>query len=158
MQSASRSRPHTRLLVLASLVTALAGCAGATYDTHDDLTVSTHVKIAFLDDVRLGAFRLDASTLHGVVTLSGTVPSQGDVDRAIAVASKVRGVKAVKSDLKIASSPQLLAPPPLLAPGLPVLRPDPIACDAESRQRHGDFGDHRGRSADERDGPGPNEI
>ena len=105
MRSASRSRPHTRLLVLASLVTVLAGCAGATYDTHDDLTVSTHVKIALLDDVHLGGFRLDAATLHGVVTLSGTVPSQGDVDRAIAVASKVRGVKAVKSDLKIAASP-----------------------------------------------------
>jgi hypothetical protein len=124
MRSASRFRRHTKLLVCASLAAAFAGCAGALYDTHDDLTVSTHVKIALLDDVRLGGYRLDAATLHGVVTLSGTVPAQGDVDRAIAVASKVRGVKAVKSDLKIVSSPSLSAP------RLPVLRPDPIASDA----------------------------
>jgi osmotically-inducible protein OsmY len=85
-------------LVLALLLT---GCATATYDTHDDLTVSTQVKIALLDDARLGGFRLDASTNHGVVTLTGTVPTVADVDYAIAVARHVRGVKNVTSDLRL---------------------------------------------------------
>ena len=84
-----------------SLALLLAGCAPATYDTHDDLTVSTHVKIALLDDARLGAFRVDASTIHGVVTLTGTVPTVADSDYAIGVARHVRGVKTVISDLRV---------------------------------------------------------
>lgn len=83
-----------------ALVLLLAGCATATYDTHDDLTVSTHVKIALLDDARLGAFRLDASTTRGVVTLKGTVPTAADIDHAIDVARHVHGVTNVISDLK----------------------------------------------------------
>jgi osmotically-inducible protein OsmY len=77
-------------------------CSAATYDTHDDLTISTQVKIALIDDARLGEFRINAATSHGVVTLEGNVPSQADVDHALAVARRVRGVKDVKSDLKVA--------------------------------------------------------
>jgi osmotically-inducible protein OsmY len=84
-----------------ALVLLLVGCAAATYDTHDDLSVSTHVKIALLDDARLGAFRLDAATAHGVVTLTGTVPAQADADYAITVARHVRGVRNVISDLRV---------------------------------------------------------
>lgn len=87
-------------LIALALVTA---CASATYDTHDDLTISTEVKIALIDDARLGQFRINAATSHGVVTLQGNVPSQADVDHAIAVARKVGGVKDVKSELKVAS-------------------------------------------------------
>ncbi|HEX4567419.1 MAG TPA: BON domain-containing protein [Vicinamibacterales bacterium] len=79
----------------------VAACASATYDTHDDLTISTQVKIALIQDARLGEFRINAATSHGVTTLQGSVPSQEDVDHAIAVARKVRGVKDVKSELKL---------------------------------------------------------
>jgi osmotically-inducible protein OsmY len=78
-----------------------AACAPAAYDTHDDLTISTQVKIALIQDARLGEFRINAATLHGVATLQGSVPSPEDVARAIAIARKVRGVKDVKSDLKV---------------------------------------------------------
>ena len=47
--------------------------------------------------------RLQASTLNGIVTLSGTVPTDADVDRAIAAAKRVPGVRSVKSKLKIGS-------------------------------------------------------
>ena len=57
---------------------------------------------ALIDDARLGDYRINAATLHGVVTLQGNVPSKADVDHAIAVARKVRGVKDVKSELKVA--------------------------------------------------------
>jgi hypothetical protein len=67
----------------------------------DDFTISTKVKIELLSDRDLGAMRLDASTLNGVVTLSGTVRSQADVDRAVAAAKHVPGVREVKSELKI---------------------------------------------------------
>jgi osmotically-inducible protein OsmY len=88
---------------IAIVVVALmsAACAPATYDTHDDLTISTQVKIALIQDARLGEFRINAATLHGVTTLQGSVPSQEDVARAIAIARTVRGVKDVKSELKV---------------------------------------------------------
>ena len=86
------------LLVLVLLA---AGCGAATSSTNDDASISTRVKIALLNDPQVDEYRLDAKTLHRVVTLSGTVKTQADVDRAIAVARKTRGVKDVKSDLKI---------------------------------------------------------
>ena len=81
----------------------LAGCGAASRSQHDDLTISTKVKIELLADPALGAMRLNASTLNGIVTLSGTVPSQADADRAAAAARRVPGVRGVKSELKIAT-------------------------------------------------------
>ena len=124
---------------LALALVLFAACAAATYDTHDDLTVSTQVKIALLDDAGVGAFRLNAATSRGVVTLTGTVPSQADADHAIAIARNVRGVRQVKSELRVggfqlpASSFQLPAsafqiPDPR---SLPILGDDSIARHAE---------------------------
>lgn len=79
----------------------LAACGAATSSTHDDGSISTRVKIALLQDPQLGALRIDARTFQGVVTLSGTVPSQAVADQAIAVARKVRGVRDVTSELKV---------------------------------------------------------
>lgn len=92
----------------------VTACASVTYDTHDDLTIATQVKIALIDDARLGQYRINAATSHGIVTLQGNVLSQADVDHALALARKVRGVKDVKSELKVAaSSVQLPASSPL---------------------------------------------
>ena len=85
--------------LLIALIVLLAACAP--HHPVDDLTLSTQVKIELLQDPTLGAARLDVSTLNGVVTLSGTVPSQTDADRAIAAARHVHGVHGVKSDVKI---------------------------------------------------------
>ncbi len=65
------------------------------------MTISTRVKIELVADPRLGALRLDVSTLDGVVTLTGTVPAQADVERAVAAARRVAGVRRVKSSLTI---------------------------------------------------------
>ena len=65
------------------------------------------MKIELLSDAELGALRLQVSTLDGVVTLAGTVPSAADVDRATAAARRVHGVRGVKSELKVASGFQL---------------------------------------------------
>ena len=67
------------------------------------MTLSTQVKIELLSDATLGALRLGVSTLDGVVTLTGTVPSQAEAARAAAAAKHVHGVRAVKSELKIGS-------------------------------------------------------
>ena len=86
------------VLVLALLLT---GCAAATTGTKDDPTIATRVKIALLNDPRVGPQRLDARASQGVVTLIGAVKSQAEVDAAIAIAKKVPGARDVKSELKI---------------------------------------------------------
>ena len=88
-------------LALAFCVFLAASCGAVTRGTTDDPTISTHVKIALLNDPLLGALRLDAKTFQGTVTLFGTVSSQAEVDRAIAAARKVAGARNVKSELKI---------------------------------------------------------
>jgi hyperosmotically inducible protein len=90
-----------RLLVLVLMSLLFPACSTATFDTRDDLTIGAHVKTALLNEPGVGALRLGVETFQGVVTLSGTVPSAADVDRAIAAARKVRGVKDVKSSLKV---------------------------------------------------------
>ena len=79
----------------------LGACGAATSATKDDATISTRVKIALLNDRQIGALRLDATTAHGVVTLSGTVRSQAEADTAVAIAHRVPGARAVTSALKI---------------------------------------------------------
>ena len=66
--------------------------------------MTTRVKIALLNDARVGGLRLEVKTLQGVVTLSGTVKSKTDEDAAIAASRTIQGVRDVKSELKIEGS------------------------------------------------------
>jgi hyperosmotically inducible protein len=79
----------------------LSACAARTSRPADDLTTTTQVKIALLSDAQVGGLRLEVKTVQGVVTLSGTVKSDADVQQAVAVARRVHGVRGVTSDLKI---------------------------------------------------------
>ena len=83
------------------LVLLLAGCAATANRTHDDLTTTTQVKIALLSDPQVGGLRLDVKTFQGVVTLAGTVRSAADERQAIALAKRIRGVRDVRSELKV---------------------------------------------------------
>src|SRR5947208_15312868 len=97
-------RLKAELLILILL---LSGCAATTSRTTDDATTTTRVKIALLNDARVGGLRLDVKTFQGVVTLSGTVKFQADVDAAIAAARTIQGVREVKSELKIVLGPSV---------------------------------------------------
>jgi osmotically-inducible protein OsmY len=98
-QSGCSVRLRAGALAIGLSVALLSGCGPSR--PADDFTTSTKVKIELLADPDLSTMRLDVSTLNGVVTLAGTVRSQADVDRAVAAAKKVSGVRAVKSELKI---------------------------------------------------------
>ena len=65
------------------------------------MTLSTLVKIELLADPELANLRLETRTAQGVVTLSGTVRSQADLEKAVALARRVKGVRDVKSELKV---------------------------------------------------------
>jgi hyperosmotically inducible periplasmic protein len=98
------TRPGCSRRALAAAVLAFAlttACGASASRRGDDLTTTTQVKIALLADPRLGPLRLEVATSSGVVTLTGTVPSDADARRAIDLARKVHGVHAVTSGLKI---------------------------------------------------------
>lgn len=94
-----RLKPEVFLLLLVLL----AACGASTRWTKDDPSISTHVKIELLNDPQVAPYRIDARTTGGVVTLSGTVKTQTEVERALAVARKVKGVKDARSQLTVGS-------------------------------------------------------
>lgn len=93
----------TRALLALVLVLPLfaAACGKTVGDTIDDATITARVKTALLNDPTVGGLRLEVDTSKGIVTLSGTVKTPADADRAVAISRKVAGVRDVQSSLKI---------------------------------------------------------
>lgn len=65
----------------------------------DDSVITATVKAAILNDPLLNASHIDATTVKGVVKLSGTVDSKQSIDRAMEVVSSQKNVKTVETDL-----------------------------------------------------------
>ncbi len=99
------TRRRSTLAVLLALALSLpivsAACGKTVGDTINDATITTRVKTALLNEPVLVATGIDVTTTLGIVTLSGTVKSKEDEDRAIRVTRQVPGVKDVRSTLKI---------------------------------------------------------
>jgi osmotically-inducible protein OsmY len=93
------SRPLFAALLLIPLL--LSGCVKSLPVRNDDATVTARVKTALLNDPSVGALKIDVTTNAGVVTLSGTVKSQSDEQRAVALARGVNGVKSVNNALRV---------------------------------------------------------
>lgn len=96
----------TRASLVLLLVTLLAplmlsACGATARKTIDDATISTRVKTALLNDPDVGGQRIDVATFNGVVTLSGTVKTAADRDRAVTVARRINGVSDVKTQLQV---------------------------------------------------------
>jgi hyperosmotically inducible protein len=91
------------LLTLAFVFSLAAAACGAKPigNTMDDATITAQVKTALLNDPQLNATKIDVSTSNGVVTISGTVKSQPEQQRAIQLARQVNGVRDVRSNLTV---------------------------------------------------------
>jgi hyperosmotically inducible protein len=63
--------------------------------------ITARVKAAILDDPALKVAVINGETFKGVVQLSGFVSSQAAVNRAVEVARSVKGVTAVRNDMRI---------------------------------------------------------
>lgn len=87
------------------LIVLLSACGATTSRTTDDATTTTRVKIALLNDARVGGLPLAVTTFQGVVTLSGTVKTSADEQAAISAARRIEGVRDVKSELKVVPGP-----------------------------------------------------
>jgi len=87
----------------ASLLAAACGGGKAISNTLDDATITAQVKTVLLNDPEVNATKIDVATSNGVVTMSGTVRSEPEQQRAIRLARQVNGVKDVKANLTIGS-------------------------------------------------------
>jgi len=107
------------LLVLILAVTSLlTGCAGALLgnggnqpnnnETREqrsieqitaDGMITSSIRSRYANDVVLK--KLNVSTYRGVVTLYGIVPTRNVMERAITLARSVKGVKQVKSGIRL---------------------------------------------------------
>jgi len=86
------------LLVLPMLVSA---CGKSIGETVDDATITAKVKTVLLNDPQVGGMKIDVDTTLGVVTMSGTVKSPAEEQRAVLLARQVTGVRDVKSTLQV---------------------------------------------------------
>ena len=70
-------------------------------DKIDDAAITAKVKTALIGEPGLKAMQIDVDTADGVVTLSGTVDSRTNVNRAVQLAQAVQGVKSVDNRLNV---------------------------------------------------------
>lgn len=67
----------------------------------EDSALTTKVKAALLHSKHLKSLHIKVESTEGVVTLSGTVPTEAQIDQAVAVAKRVKGVTDVHNALEL---------------------------------------------------------
>ena len=82
----------------------VAGCAHQGHERTageyiDDATITTRVKSALLAEDDVKSFDISVETFNGTVQLSGFVDSQWQINKAVQVATSVKGVQSVKNNL-----------------------------------------------------------
>jgi osmotically-inducible protein OsmY len=93
-------------VVLSILLVFQVGCAStssheATGEYVDDTVITTKVKAAIFNEADLKSAEINVETFKGTVQLSGFVTSQSAVQKAMEVVRGVKGVKAVKNDMRV---------------------------------------------------------
>ena len=91
---------------LAILIMSFLGCKSTstqegTGEYIDDTAITAKVKSAILGESSLKSAEINVETFKGVVQLSGFVNSQADINKAVEVARRVKGVKSVKNDMRL---------------------------------------------------------
>lgn len=66
----------------------------------DDIVITTKVHEAIIDEPSLRPVDINVRTIKGIVELSGLVNSRNDMDKAIAIARKMEGIKLIKNDIR----------------------------------------------------------
>ena len=93
-------------LCLTLLLSFALGCAATstregTGEYFDDSAITTKVKAAILAEPSLKVNEITVETFKGTVQLSGFVSSASQTGTAVEVARKVKGVKAVRNDMRV---------------------------------------------------------
>lgn len=71
--------------------------------TAKDATITASVKSKLLADAEIAGMKIDVDTFDKVVTLSGTVTSDAQKERAATLAKQADGVSSVKNELIVAT-------------------------------------------------------
>ena len=101
-----RSYRASKFLLLPVLFLSLGACSmfegrETSGQYVDDSTITAKVKEAILADPQVSVMQVNVETMQGVVQLSGFVSSKTADQRALQLASKVQGVKAVKDNIVV---------------------------------------------------------
>lgn len=99
----TRGRHILLSLVIVWSLAVSASCGKTVAARVDDASVSTRVKTALLNDPEIRAQSITVDTVQGVVTLTGSVRTAQERDKAVEVARRASGVTDVKSALQIAN-------------------------------------------------------
>jgi hyperosmotically inducible periplasmic protein len=75
-----------------------------TAQAYDDTEITTKVKAEFLAEPGLKSMQISVDTIKGVVTLTGTVDSKANSDKAKARTMAISGVKDVNNQLVVTPS------------------------------------------------------
>src|SRR5438128_4736170 len=86
------------LPIVVAITVVLVGCSSQAID---DTTVSAKVKSKLAGDPQTSAIKIGVQTNAGVVTLSGTVPTDAEKDKAEQIAKNTDGVKRVVNDIRV---------------------------------------------------------
>ncbi|WP_205230484.1 BON domain-containing protein [Azospira oryzae] len=94
------------LFFLGLLMAFTFGCAATpqqegTGEYIDDSVLTTKVKAAIFNEPTLKSAEINVESFKGTVQLSGFVSSQANINKALEVARTIKGVKAVKNDMRI---------------------------------------------------------
>ena len=65
----------------------------------DDAVITSKVKAAVLEEASLKSAEINVETYKGIVQLTGFVRSRTNINKAVEVARKVKGVVSVKNDM-----------------------------------------------------------
>jgi hyperosmotically inducible protein len=90
--------------VLAALLAALPpawGCGKSVQQNMDDSGLSTRVRTALLNAPDISANDIVVSSQGGVITLSGSVRTPEERERAVAIARQVNGVSDVTANVRV---------------------------------------------------------
>ena len=104
-----------KLLLIPVLCVFCIGCNNSKTDSYkekssqensSDWQITTKVKAAIMSDSTLSASArlVSVTTNNGDVTITGSVPSQKDMDRIVSIAEGVSGVKSVNNQMTISQS------------------------------------------------------
>ena len=80
---------------------ATENAASKTGDVITDAAITSEVKTKFLADTAVSGLKIDVDTKDGVVTLNGTVKSNAEANKAVAIARQSAGVKRVVNNMHV---------------------------------------------------------
>lgn len=100
----SRNLSIASLCVLLGGAVVTAGCAGTSTkvgEAVDDSVITSKVKAKFVEDKAVSALNINVETFKGTVQLSGFANNATEMQRAVELAREVKGVQAVKNDIRL---------------------------------------------------------